>query len=178
MEDLQALFDAHLFQFEQDKYYPLRRIPLAIRIKLDRCGIKLILRDWVKFSREEREELLGMPCTHPPEVAAFAERLKVLIAAAGGDQNLTVSIPEHPPWEEATQVPAAIRDYLTQAGLPPLTTAQWAGLSELQRFALCKLTRAGHDNKNLLPALREFGLPTAALTESTMPGGQANAKSN
>lgn len=28
----------------------------------------------------------------------------------------------------------------------------------LQRFALYKLTRPGHDNDNFLPAMREFGL--------------------
>jgi len=28
----------------------------------------------------------------------------------------------------------------------------------LQRFALFKLTRKGHGNRNFLPALREFGL--------------------
>jgi hypothetical protein len=31
-------------------------------------------------------------------------------------------------------------------------------LSVLQRFALFKLTRPGHDNDNLEPAMREFGL--------------------
>lgn len=161
MELLQRLFDDHLFQFEQDKYYPLRRIPLAIRVKLDRCGIKLILRDWVKFSRPEREELLGLPCKRPEEVAAFAARLKELIAAAGGDPGLSVTIAAHPPWEDTTALPISVSDYLAKAALPLLTLAQWAALSDVQRFALCKLTRAGHDNNNLLPALREFDLLSA-----------------
>lgn len=161
MEPLQRLFDKHLFQFEQDKYYPLRRIPLAIRLKLDRCGIKLILRDWVKFSRPEREELLELPCKRPAEVAAFAARLKDLITAAGGDADLRVTIAAHPLWENTTAVPVSVKDYLTQAELPLPTLAQWAALSDMQRFALCKLTRAGHDNHNLLPALREFGLLAA-----------------
>ena len=36
--------------------------------------------------------------------------------------------------------------------------SQWKNLNPLQRFALTKLTRGGHENENFLPALREFGL--------------------
>jgi hypothetical protein len=34
----------------------------------------------------------------------------------------------------------------------------WNELAPLQRFALVKLTRGGHENANFLPALREFGM--------------------
>jgi hypothetical protein len=47
---------------------------------------------------------------------------------------------------------------LAELSLPVPTHEQWAGLSDLQRFALTKLTRSGHKNANLLPALKEFGL--------------------
>lgn len=45
-----------------------------------------------------------------------------------------------------------------QIGVPAPTDAQWRDLSDLQRFTLIKLTRAGHDNDNFYPALVEFGL--------------------
>jgi hypothetical protein len=35
---------------------------------------------------------------------------------------------------------------------------QWASLTPLQRFALIKLSRSGHENRNFLPALQEFDL--------------------
>ncbi|MDA0674030.1 MAG: hypothetical protein O3C67_10055, partial [Cyanobacteria bacterium] len=35
---------------------------------------------------------------------------------------------------------------------------QGAGLIPLQRFALIKLSRPGHENRNFLPACQEFGL--------------------
>ncbi|MEM6714613.1 MAG: nitrate reductase associated protein, partial [Cyanobacteria bacterium P01_C01_bin.147] len=35
---------------------------------------------------------------------------------------------------------------------------QWADLSPLARFALCKLSRPGHENRNFLSALYEFNL--------------------
>jgi hypothetical protein len=39
-----------------------------------------------------------------------------------------------------------------------LHTQQWSQLTPLQRFALMKLSRKGHENKNFYPALQEFGL--------------------
>jgi hypothetical protein len=35
---------------------------------------------------------------------------------------------------------------------------QWAALHPLQRFALVKLVRPGHEGHNFGPALKEFGL--------------------
>jgi hypothetical protein len=38
-----------------------------------------------------------------------------------------------------------------------VTEDVWRGLSELQRYALIKLTRDKHENANFVPALIEFG---------------------
>jgi hypothetical protein len=43
-------------------------------------------------------------------------------------------------------------------GVQAPSSEQWLGLSALQRFVLLKLSRPGSDNRNLIPALREFGL--------------------
>ncbi|MGK7938235.1 MAG: nitrate reductase associated protein, partial [Xenococcaceae cyanobacterium] len=39
-----------------------------------------------------------------------------------------------------------------------ITQEQWKSLTPLQRFALIKLSRPSHENKNFLPAAKEFGL--------------------
>jgi hypothetical protein len=39
-----------------------------------------------------------------------------------------------------------------------ITLSQWQRLTPLQRFALIKLSRPGHEHRNLPLALREFGL--------------------
>jgi len=54
-------------------------------------------------------------------------------------------------------VPAEVQDQAAQME-GAIAPAQWTALSPLQRFALCKLSRPGHENRNFLPALREFGL--------------------
>ncbi|MEN9210118.1 MAG: nitrate reductase associated protein [Thermostichus sp. DG02_2_bins_29] len=40
----------------------------------------------------------------------------------------------------------------------PISLDFWKNLEDLQRFALIKLSRSNHENKNFLPALQEFGL--------------------
>jgi hypothetical protein len=39
-----------------------------------------------------------------------------------------------------------------------ITAQQWEKLTPLQRFALIKLSRSGHENKNFPKAMAEFNL--------------------
>ncbi|MGB0562374.1 MAG: nitrate reductase associated protein, partial [Spirulinaceae cyanobacterium] len=39
-----------------------------------------------------------------------------------------------------------------------ISLTQWQALRPDQRFALIKLSRPGHENRNFLPAMQEFGL--------------------
>ncbi len=38
------------------------------------------------------------------------------------------------------------------------TLEQWKKLTKIQRFVLTKLSRSNHENRNFIPALREFHL--------------------
>ena len=51
-----------------------------------------------------------------------------------------------------------------------LSAQQWAELGELERFALCKLARPGHDHHNLEAAFAEL-LPPSAPRDGS-PGHQ------
>lgn len=152
------VFREHLFQYEQDKYYPLRRIPMIMRLKLDLCGIKLSIGDWSKFSRDEREALVMMPYATPADIAAIRTRLQELIAAYQGDSSETAAVGDDAPWSDTSTIPESVSKQILALGMPAPTVEQWAGLSNLQRFALMKLTREGHENKKLTLALNEFGL--------------------
>ncbi|ABR88462.1 Uncharacterized conserved protein [Janthinobacterium sp. Marseille] len=150
-----------LFEFEQDGRYPLRRIPMVMRFNLDACGIKISLTAWITLSRDEREELVALPCATAEQQQAYRERMAALLAPHADNPDAvieTVEIDSAPAWREVNEVPPAVRNGLTELALPVPTHAQWAALGDLQRFALLKLTRSGHKNANLLPALKEFGL--------------------
>jgi|SRR5690606_6120968 len=148
----------YLFQFEQDKYYALRRIPMAMRIKLDLAGYKLSIRDWSKFSRPDREALAAMAYETDEQLHAFRTRVKALVAAIQGDSTEMPPCPRPAPWEITEHVPEPTRELIAAQGAAPPTVAQWAAFSPLQRYALVKLTRPGAKNEKLPAALREFGL--------------------
>lgn len=150
--------DNHLFAFEDDFVASLRCIPMAVRLKLDRSGIKLTLRQWSRFTTEDRRALLDLPCATDAEVDAYRARLVALVAKRAGEDARP--LPEAPAvlWEVVGGTPPVVTDYARTVGVPPPTEGQWRTLSELQRFVLIKLTRDNHDNVNFVPAMREFGL--------------------
>ena len=89
-------------------------------------------------------------------MAADRTGLVALIQSRTSSSAELVDIDQDPPWRDAKRVPSRIGDY-AGLGVKPPSLEQWARLP-LQRFALFKLTRPGHDNGNLIPAMREFGL--------------------
>jgi hypothetical protein len=131
-----------LFKFERDFQTDLRCIPMVVRHRLDQCGIKMSLKEWVKLGPEQRSEVLGR-IDEPVE--RFAEAVDALVERRMGQRPARLPIEADPAWADTTRV--------------PLTQPQWAGLAPLQRFALYKLSRSSHKNENFVPACREFGVP-------------------
>jgi len=163
------LTDTQLFAFESDFVASLRCVPMAVRLKLDLCGIKLSLRQWSRFTREDRQALLVRRCRAPAEIAAYREILTALIAARAGEAARLLAETPCGQWDTAGRTPAVVADYARSQGLAPPSAGQWAALTRLQRFALIKLTRDNHDNVNFVPAMREFGL-TAPIHRAEASG--------
>jgi len=153
--------DAQLFAFEADFVASLRCIPMAVRLKLDRSEVKLTLRQWSRFTLEDRRRLLEAPCRTAPEIAAYRDELVRLVAQRANEAARPLADPPAPVWEQAAETPPVVAAYARSLGAAPPQPHQWAALSDLQRFTLLKLTRDNHDNVNFLPALREFGLAPA-----------------
>jgi hypothetical protein len=156
--EIGPLSDTTLFAFESDFAGTLRCIPMIVRLKLDLCGIKLSLRQWSHFTRDDRAALVENPCETAAEAAAYGVALAALIADRVGETAVNLPIDPAPTWADTSCVPERVATYVAGLGLAALTAGQWGRLSVLQRFALFKLTRPGHDNDNLVPAMQEFGL--------------------
>lgn len=150
--------DEQLFAFESDFVASLRCIPMAVRMKLDCVAIKLTLRQWSRFTRDDRQQLLVTPCRTPQQIEAFRHLLVDLIAMRAGEVATPLSDPPIALWKARDRVPDAVRRYADSVDAPSPNQETWARLTELQRFALLKLTRDNHDNVNFVPALREFGV--------------------
>lgn len=145
------------FQFEADFVDSLRCIPMQVRFKLDTCGIKLKLADWNHFTPAERQALVEKACTTQTEIQAYREFLQHLVQQHSGAPASELPVEPHPAWIDATTIPLSIQEKAQEIGVT-FTPQQWAALTHLQRFALLKLSRPSHENKNFLPAMQEFHL--------------------
>jgi hypothetical protein len=145
------------FQFEADFVDSLRCVPMLVRYKLDTCGVKLKLPDWNHFSQTERQKLVELPCATETEAQAYRETVHQLVAKHGGLPPSDLPIDPTPEWQISEIIPASVEAQSNSLDLT-LTAQQWASLTPLQRFALIKLSRSNHENRNFLPALKEFGL--------------------
>lgn len=143
------------FQFEADFVQSLRCIPMQVRYKLDTCGVKLKLEHWNRFSEAERQSLTEYPCSTPSEIESYRDRLQALVTAHTGSPAKTLPIDEHPDWAKSDVIPEQVTQKVEECGTD-IAPEQWATLTPIQRFALIKLSRPSHENKNFVPALREF----------------------
>jgi hypothetical protein len=147
-----------LFDFEQDFSGSLRCIPIAVRYKLDLCGIKLSLRQWSRFTDADRRDLLSHGSESATQIDHFRDALIALIASCAGEEAEFLPVEPAPAWADCKTVPDQIATYARSLGIAPPALAQWQSLSVLQRFTLWKLSRDSHDNVNFIPALQEFKL--------------------
>ena len=155
--DVSSGDDARLLGFESELEANLTYIPLAVRFKLDSCGIKLSLAVWQRLPEHKRRELLYLPCQNEHDVASYRRVLCVLVKECSGDEPPSIPTAEHPLWA-TDDTPEQIARAATALGFPSPSSAQWRQLTPLQKFALVKLSRDGHEHRNLGAALREFGL--------------------
>ncbi|RCJ21876.1 nitrate reductase associated protein [Nostoc minutum NIES-26] len=145
------------FEFEADFVDYLRCIPMQVRYKLDTCGIKLKLADWSQMTQAERAVLVELPCTTETEIQSYQEYLQQLVLERTGTPPAKLPIEPYPVWMDSSTVPASLQEKAQEIGVT-LTLQQWAALTCLQRFALIKLSRPGHENKNFPRAIAEFHL--------------------
>jgi hypothetical protein len=145
----------NFFKFEADFVDSLRCIPMQVRMKLDTCGIKLKLTHWHQFTQQERQSLVEMPCTTAEEIETYRQYLQQVVIEHTGIPASELPVDPYPAWIDATTIPPSIQEKAQEFGVS-LTSQQWAALTPAQRFALIKLSRPSHENKNFLPALKEF----------------------
>lgn len=148
----------NFFKFEEDFVEPnIRCIPMIVRFKLDACGIKLKLSEWSRMTADEREHLAESFCETPQEIAQYRENLIRLILDRIKSPATEFPVPQNPAWSQMDAIPCTIKEKLIEHSWS-VSLQQWQKLTDLQRFALLKLSYPGHENKNFPKAIREFGL--------------------
>lgn len=146
------------FRFEEDFVEAgIRCIPMIVRFKLDACGIKLKLKEWSMMTPEERTRLAVSPCDTEHEVLEYGHQLYELVLERTGNAPTLIPIEKEPTWARMDEIPYPIKERLAEIPLA-CSQGQWQQLTDLQRFALLKLSYSGHEHKNFSRALEEFGL--------------------
>jgi hypothetical protein len=146
-----------LFDFEQDFAHSLRCIPMSVRLKLDCCGVKLKLHQWMKFAAEQRQGLVDQPCQDPEQIQTYKKVLCELIEKVCQEEAKCFEPDPNPAWNQLDQIPEKLQNKASEHNIV-ISLVFWRQLEQLQRFALFKLSQPGHENRNFLPALQEFGL--------------------
>ena len=154
---LRKKFMASFFQFETDFVESLRCIPMQVRYNLDTCGVKLKLDHWKHFSAEQKQALVNIPCNTVSEAEAYRDELQAWVMEQTGAPAKTLPIEEQPAWLNDSVIPADVIAKATECELA-ISQAQWESLAPIQRFVLIKLSRPSHENRNFVPAMKEFGL--------------------
>lgn len=150
--------DLQIFGFERDFADTLRCIPMSVRMKLDECGIKLSLRQWSRFSYEDRHQLCYRPSTSDTSKREYRGFLEKLIRIRANEEPVFLNKIQSMEWKDSRSVPGCLQKQLREKKLPQIPPQKWADLTLLQRFSLIKLCRSGHENHNLPAALKEFDL--------------------
>ncbi len=146
------------FEFEEDFVDEgIRCIPMIVRFKLDKAGIKLKLNEWAKFNVDEKVRLALLECNEEEEIKNYNQFVSILILRYTNKEATVLPIDVNPAWSNKIKIPVEITEKAMEFN-NSIKKEQWSSLTELQRFALFKLCRSNHENKNLPIALKEFGL--------------------
>jgi len=151
---MDALTTFH-FRFEEDFVEEgMRCIPMIVRFKLDLCGIKLKLAEWSRMNDPERHFLAELACESNEEILVYRSWLQMTIYKRTGTRATDLQVDTTPSWK-LIAIPAMVSEKLEELQLT-LNSYQWQSFTDLQRFALVKLSRPGHENRNFPIALKEF----------------------
>ncbi len=146
------------FLFEEDfMERNIRCIPMIVRFKMDRAGIKLKLSEWNRFCTEERVNLALMRCSTVEEVSQYNFYLSELVKRYTAKDATTMDVDQYPLWGNLHSIPGMLTEKLKEFNWS-LSIGEWRGLTNLQRFALLKLCRSKHENRNFPKAMKEFHL--------------------
>ena len=145
-----------VFAFESVSERTLEYIPMSVRMKLDLCGLKLSLAQWSGLPLAVRQIVLEVGCEADLEIQRLRRYLEFIIEAFGLGPLASIRC-DRETWSARSRVPSSVVAAMDALDLARIGAATWAGLSDLQRFTLIKLTRRGH-TRNLPAALEEFGL--------------------
>lgn len=143
------------FSFEDEIHQDLGCVPMAVRRKLDRAGIKISLRQWQALSLGERLALCHLPVASDEECNALRIFADEAVRAKSGSGAQSLPEETKRATEPPTHPPARLVEHALAVGVT-LNQPAWDKLDDDERYALIKLGDSATASHNLAAALAEF----------------------
>jgi hypothetical protein len=154
------------FRFEDEMHESLQCVPMAVRRKLDRVGLKIGLEQWKSLDRGERLAICHLPVDSADECDALAIFIREAMTRRFGIEPKTLTDAQKASAEPPASAPGRVVAHARAAGFD-LAAAVWSRLDADERFALLKMGDAETPSHNLAAALKEFSVP--AIAETNQP---------
>lgn len=152
------------FRFEDEVHESLQCVPMAVRRKLDRVGLKIGLEQWKSLDLGERLAICHLPVASSEECDALAVFIRESMKRRFGVEPKPLTDAQRASAEPPAAPPARVVLHARAAGFD-LSAAAWSQLDGDERFALMKMGDAETASHNLAAALKEFAVPTIAQAD-------------
>jgi hypothetical protein len=149
------------FKFEDEVHESLQCVPMAVRRKLDRVGLKIGLEQWKALDHGERLAICHLPIASSEECDALTVFIREAMKRRFGVEPKTLTDAQRASAEPPASPPPRAVAHARAAGFD-LSAAAWSRLDGDERFALMKMGDTETPSHNLAPALKEFAVPTVA----------------
>jgi hypothetical protein len=146
------------FKFEDEMHESLQCVPMAVRRKLDRVGLKIGLEQWKSLDRGERLAICHLPVDSTEECDSLSIFIREAMKRRFGVEPKSLTDAQRTSAEPPTTAPARVVSHARTQGFD-LTDTIWSRLDSDERFALMKMGDAETPSHNLAAALTEFAVP-------------------
>ncbi|MDO8430809.1 MAG: nitrate reductase associated protein [Candidatus Binatus sp.] len=148
------------FKFEDEIHESLQCVPMAVRRKLDRVGLKVGLESWKALDRGERLAICHLPSNSPDECDALAVFIREAMLRRFGTEPKSLTDTQRAGAEPPSTPPELLVARARETGFD-LNDSIWSRLDGDERFALMKMGADSKPSHNLGAALKEFQVPAA-----------------
>jgi hypothetical protein len=143
------------FKFEDEMHTTLACVPMAVRRKLDRVGVKIGLEQWKALARGERLAICHLPVERYEEREALRLFINQAVRLVCGEEPRSLAETQRAVADPPMRLPAQLAERARAAGVM-LDQAAWERLDADERYALIKLGGSAEVSHNLAAALAEF----------------------
>jgi hypothetical protein len=143
------------FKFEDEVHHSLACVPMAVRRKLDRVGVKVSLEQWQALAQHERLAVCHLPTASDEERDVLRGFIEEAVRLRSGGATKLLPDEVRRSAEPPAAPPARLIENALAAGVT-LNQPAWDRLDADERYALIKLGGSAEQSHNFAAALREL----------------------